>query len=58
MDGVKVTGTFNSDVFFQTLGLIVARKHGIDISLRSRDKAEEWVNVFYRIQRPEKRTGA
>lgn len=33
MDGVKVTGTFNANAFFQTLAAILSRKYGKEITV-------------------------
>ena len=47
MDGVEVKGAFNANVFFQTLGILVAKKRGYNLTLKSLEKAEEWTNVFH-----------
>ena len=42
MDGVKVIGTFNANVFFQTLAAILsAKEYGVEVSLKSCEKAAE-----------------
>ena len=46
MDGVEVKGAFNANVFFQTLGILVAKKRGYNLTLKSLEKAEEWTIVF------------
>ena len=34
MDGVEVVGAFNSTRFFETLALILSRKHGAEITVK------------------------
>lgn len=47
MDSVEVKGMFNANAFFQTLGILVAKKRGYNLTLKSLEKAEEWTNVFH-----------
>ena len=41
MDGVKVTGTFNANAFFQTLAAILSRKYGKEITVTVTPPAQD-----------------
>ena len=41
MDGVKVTGTFNANAFFQTLAAILSRKYGKEITVTVTPQTDE-----------------
>jgi hypothetical protein len=59
MDGVKVTGRFNADALFQTMAAILSAKgYGVEVSLRSCEKATEWVSIVRRVQRTAERDSA
>lgn len=58
MDGVKVIGTLNLDAFFETFGLLLGRRYGVELNLRSRESAEEWSVVVHRVQHPKEQREA
>lgn len=59
MDSVEVKGVFNANAFFQTLAAILSAKgYGVEVSLRSREKATEWVSIVRRVQRTAERDSA
>ncbi len=41
MDGVKVTGTFNANAFFQTLAAILSGKYGKEITVTVTPPAQD-----------------
>ncbi len=50
MDSVEVEGVFNANTFFQTLAAILsAREYGVELSLRSREKAGEWSSTVNQV---------
>lgn len=52
MDGVKVTGTFKKDVLWRTVAAILtARGYGVEVSLKSREDAEEGSSTVHRVRR-------
>ena len=54
MDGVEVIGTLNATAFFQTLAAIIsARDYGVELSLKSCEKADRWTSIVHRIRQVE-----
>ena len=58
MDGVKVTGTFKADVWYKVAALLAAKKYGVETTLKSCEKAEEWTSIVHRVQRKTERDSA
>lgn len=52
MDDVKVTGTLNKDVLYQTLIRLATQKLGGDVSLISRGPCDQWVSVGHWAKQP------
>lgn len=59
MDGVEVIGTLNANAFFQTLASILsARDYGVELSLKSCEKADQWTSIVHRVRQAEERASA
>lgn len=59
MDGVKVVGTFKADAMYRTLAAILsARGYGVEVSLKSCEKAEERSSTVRRVCRRAERDSA
>lgn len=52
VNGVEVVGTLKTNVLFQTLAAIIsAKKYGVELSLKSCEKAEKWTSIVHRAQK-------
>lgn len=60
VNGVEVVGTLKTDVLFQTLAAIISskKKYGVELSLKSCEKAEKWTSIVHRTQKKPERDSA